>query len=115
MGYDAENSKTGYKHQCIEYELIMTFDNSRSCFDIMVPLDGRVSDQEGDGYTFLHRHAKVNCAAAASTPPPAVESGHRPAANPSGTRHRRRGQVHRRTGHEEELRRSTIESREDRK
>lgn len=115
MGYDAETSKTGERRQCIEYELVMIFDNLRSRFDIMVPLNGRFSDQEGDDYTFFHRHAKVNCAAAVSTSLYAVESFQRLAANFSGICHRRQGHIYRRTGHEKELRRSTIESRKERK
>ena len=84
MGYPARNPDTGEEYQHIEYEILMTFHNPRSTFEMIIPRGGKfpeatwgegdVSNETrwGEGYD---RHENgVHCAAAVFSTRPAIPS-----------------------------------------
>ena len=84
-GYPATNPATGEEHQRIDYELLMTFLNPRSKFDVIIPQGGKFPEEEtwgegdvsnetrwGENYT-LHRGV-VHCAAAVVSARPTLAS-----------------------------------------
>ena len=85
MGYPAINPVTGEKYQHIDYELLMTFQNPRSIFEMIIPRGGKfpeaeawaegdVSDETRWGEDYIRFRNVVHCAAAVFSTRPAVTS-----------------------------------------
>ena len=91
MGYPAINPVTGEEYQRIDYELLMTFQNPRSIFEMIIPRGGKfpeeetwaegdVSDETRWGEDYIRFRDVVHCAAAVFSTRPV------PSSDPEGPR-----------------------------
>ena len=85
MGYPATNPLTGEEYQRIDYELLMTFHNPRSIFEMIIPQGGKFPEEEtwggGDvsnetrwGENYVRYRDVVHCAAAVFSTRPTLAS-----------------------------------------
>ena len=85
MGYPATNPVTGEKYQQIDYEILMTFHNPRSTFEMIIPRSGKfpeestwgegnVSNETRWGKDYVLFKNVVHCAAAVFSSRPALAS-----------------------------------------
>ena len=75
MGHVETNPLTGMKYQKIEYEIIMTFDNPRSKFEMIIPDGGLFPNEEQWGEKYTRHEADIHLAAAVFATPAPVERG----------------------------------------